>query len=84
MYLLALISPHVLACKGHNSGEDGGILRTFKLFWRLYKYSPGQGTFQPVQAMPPHLPSQICRASEGLHLVNTAGMLSHALMLELT
>ena len=78
MHLPALISPHVLACQGRNFGEDGGKLRTFKLFRRLYKYSPGQGIFQPVQAMPPHLPSQISRALESLRLINTAGMLSQS------
>lgn len=53
--------------------DDGQTLRTFKLFWRLYTYSPEQGTFQPVPAMPPHLPKQICRALESLHLINAAG-----------
>ena len=50
-------------------------LRTFKLFWRLYMYSPGQGTFKPVPAMPSHLPRQIRRTMETLHLINTAGMM---------
>ena len=51
-------------------------LRTFKLLWRLYIYSPGQGTFGPVPAMPRHLPRQIRRALETLHLINTAGAAS--------
>ena len=55
------------------NAADGETLRTFKLFWRLYTYSPEQGTFQPVPAMPPHLPKQICRALESLHFINTAG-----------
>ncbi|DBA94074.1 TPA: hypothetical protein ACH3X1_001722 [Trebouxia sp. C0004] len=59
--------------RSFNMGE-GQTLRTFKLFWRLYTYSPEHGTFQPVPAMPPHLPKQICRAVEGLHLINTAGV----------
>lgn len=64
-------------CRGAMSANMmGGHLRTFKLFRKLYKYCPGQSTFRPVQPMPPHLPNQICRALESLHLVNTAGMLS--------
>ena len=76
LQFLALVSIHILACQGHNWSKEGAHLRTFKLFQRLYKYCPGQDTFQPVQAMPPHLPNQICRALDSLHLVNTAGMLS--------
>ena len=63
--------------KGRNLDADNNQnLRTFKLFWRLYIYSPGQGTFGPVPAMPRHLPRQIRRALETLHLINTAGAAS--------
>ena len=55
--------------------DESQKLVTFKLFWRLYTYSPGQGTFKPVPAMPPHLPRQIRRTLETLHLINTAGMM---------
>ena len=75
---LSVMSTHVPACKGRNFGDHGTHLRTFKLFRRLYMYRPGQGTFQPVPAMPPHLPSQICRALESLHLINTAGRLLYS------
>lgn len=53
--------------------DEGQTVRTFKLFWRLYTYSSEHGIFQPVPAMPPHLPKQIRRALESLHLINTAG-----------
>lgn len=63
--------------KGRNIDADNNQnLRTFKLFWRLYIYSPGQGTFGPVPAMPRHLPRQIRRTLETLHLINTAGAAS--------
>ncbi|DBA71773.1 TPA: hypothetical protein ACH3X2_011039 [Trebouxia sp. C0005] len=54
--------------------DEGQTVRTFKLFWRLYTYSSEHGIFQPVPAMPPHLPKQIRRALESLHLINTAGV----------
>ncbi len=61
-------------CQGQPSGaNDGQKLRNFKLFWRLYTYNPEQGTFDPVPAMPLHLPRQIRRALESLHSINTAG-----------
>ena len=60
--------------KGRNLDADNHHnLRTFKIYWRLYIYNPGQGTFEPVPGMPRHLPRQIRRALESLHLINTAG-----------
>lgn len=60
--------------KGRNLDADNHhSLRTFKIYWRLYIYNPGQGTFEPVPGMPRHLPRQIRRALESLHLINTAG-----------
>ena len=65
-----------LHVQGRNADTDESqSLRTFKLFWRLYSYSPGQGIFQPVPAIPHHLPRQIRRALETLQLINTAGVL---------
>jgi len=55
------------------SANDGQKLRNFKLFWRLYVYNPERGTFDPVPAMPLHLPRQIRRALESLRFINTAG-----------
>ena len=36
-------------------------------------YNPERGTFDPVPAMPLHLPRQIRRALESLLFINTAG-----------
>ncbi|KAL0030094.1 hypothetical protein WJX79_006699 [Trebouxia sp. C0005] len=57
-----------------SSATDGQKLRSFKLFRRLYVYSLEQGTFDPVPAMPLHLPRQIRRALESLHFISTAGL----------
>lgn len=73
-YLVFVLICNHCAVKGHSAEVDyNQTLRTFKLFRRLYAYNPGQGTFQPVPAMPPHLPQQICTALKTLRLVNTAG-----------
>lgn len=62
------------SCQGRSfSANDGQKLRNFKLFWRLYVYNPERGTFDPVPAMPLHLPRQIRRALESLRFINTAG-----------
>ena len=84
-HALFLTSLH-FAVKGRNrDAEDHQPLRTFKLFRRLYCYSVEKDEFQPVPAMPPHLPHQICRALESLYLINTAGLewRSHSLDLML-
>ena len=62
-------------CQGRNFlNDEGQSLRMFKLFWRLYKYSPKHDSFQLVPGMPRHLPRQIRRALETLHLINTSGL----------
>ncbi len=72
-------SSAAVGMKGRNPDVDNNQgLRTFKLFWRLYTCSPGQGTFLPVPAMPRHLPRQIRRALETLRLIHTAGTAAHS------
>lgn len=72
--LSSSLSSTAVGMKGRSPDVDTNQgVRTFKLFWRLYTYSPEQGTFLPVPAMPRHLPRQIRRALETLHLINTAG-----------
>lgn len=54
----------------------------FQLFKRKYVYSPKQQTFKPLDAMPAHLPRQICSAFDDLRLIHTAGLaLAISLML---
>ena len=48
-------------------------LRVFQLFKRKYVYSPSQDTFRPLDAMPAHLPRQICSAFDDLRFIHTAG-----------
>ena len=59
--------------KGGRAYEGQEQLRVFQLFQRKYVYSPSQDTFKPVDAMPAHLPRQICSAFADLHFIHTAG-----------
>ena len=57
----------------------------FQLFKRKYVYSPKQQTFKPLDAMPAHLPRQICSAFDDLRLIHTAGRaLATCLMLNVS
>ena len=52
-------------------------LKEISLFLRSYGYSDQQGTFLVCPAMPPHLPRQICRALDDLHLVDQGAAFTH-------
>ena len=52
-------------------------LKEIRLFLRSYGYSDVQGTFVACPAMPPHLPRQICRALDDLHLIDLGATSTH-------
>ena len=54
-------------------------VRIIHLFLRDYFYSPSEGKFVPVPAMPEHLQSEICKALHALRCVDQGKLLCTSL-----